>query len=67
MGSYPSAGVQTVYSTFGLLKKMTKNLVGTPGGVMVSKLDEPTFMNKFESHWATYSYGPVLHLSKKNA
>ena len=40
-------------------------LVGTSGGVMVSKLDWQAYMSEFESHWVPLSYGLVPHLSKK--
>ena len=37
--------------------------MGASDGKMVSKVDEQTFSNEFESHWVPYSYG-VLHPSK---
>ena len=39
--------------------------MGTSGGVMVSKLDQQTFMSDFESDSVSYLYGLVPHLSKK--
>ena len=39
--------------------------VATSGAVIVSKLDSQTFASEFESHWMPYSFGLVLHLSKK--
>ena len=39
--------------------------ISTSSGVMVSKLDEQTFMSEFESHWVPHSYGLMQHLSKK--
>ena len=38
---------------------------GVLDGVMVSKLDEQSFMSEFESHWVPNSYDLVSHLSKK--
>ena len=33
--------------------------------IMVSKLDEQSFMSEFESQWVPHSYDLVLHLNKK--
>ena len=38
---------------------------GTSGGVTVGKLDERTYTNEFESHWAPHSFGLVPHRSKE--
>ena len=38
---------------------------GTFGGVMVSKLDEQTYMSEFESHWMPHLFGLVPHRSKE--
>ena len=38
---------------------------GTSGGVMVSKFIKQTYTSEFESHWTPYSFGLVLHRSKK--
>ena len=43
----------------------TEKSVGTPGGVMVSKLDKQTFMSEFDSHWVSHSYDVVPHQRKK--
>ena len=39
-------------------------LLGTSGGVMVSKLDSQTYTSEFESHWVPHSFGLVLNRSK---
>ena len=39
-------------------------LLGTSGGVMVSKLDSQNYTSEFESHWVSHSFGLVLNRSK---
>ena len=39
--------------------------MGASGGVMVSKLDYPTFTNELKLHWVSHLCGYVPHLNKK--
>ena len=39
--------------------------LGNSGGVIVSKLDEQTFTNDFDSHWVPNSYDLMSWLNKK--
>ena len=45
-------------------KKCKANILGTSGGVMVSKQAKQTSTREFGLHSWPYSYGLVLHLSK---
>ena len=47
------------------IKRVTTNIKGAAGSVMVSQLDKQNFKSEFESHCVPYSYSFVPHLSKK--